>query len=140
MIDVTGSKLTFSGSMQDELDGVVGKRAQKALAKLGALLQDRIKQRLSRHGTGVVYGDHQASAPGEPPAPKSGDYKDSLDVMVRIFKNVYRMEFRSALWKIYGRRLELGGPGGGAYIAPRPHIRPVLAETMPELQKILDEM
>ncbi len=37
------------------------------------------KEQLSQPGSGKIYGDHQASAPGEPPAPDSGTTRESTN-------------------------------------------------------------
>lgn len=147
MIVVHGAKWAYSGDLEEDLNLVVGEKANIALTILGQVLKKGIEWKLDQAGSGRTYPskrgdgtDHVASAPGEPPAPDTGEYRDSMEVHVRIYKWTYRLEFRSRFWKVFGRRLELGGWGGGAYIAPRPHVRPVFEENMVLLQKTLDDM
>jgi hypothetical protein len=61
------------------------------LDTVGRFLRDEVKKTLSQKGTGRIYktgrsgGTHQASAPGEPPAARTGDlrrrtaYKSGVD-------------------------------------------------------------
>lgn len=51
--------------------------AQKALIALGYQMESEIKQSM-KAGTGRVYGGHQASAPGEPPAVDTGRLRGSI--------------------------------------------------------------
>jgi hypothetical protein len=119
----------------------VQQRAEKAMD----LLIKTIDKKIDHIGSGEIYKSsrkdgtkHQASAPGEPPAADTYALSTSFSYEVeRVGKRVVATVV-SALWHVYARRLELGGMGGGAYIAPRPYIRPAMAETDKEVQRILD--
>lgn len=132
--------------LAEDLMGVVRPRAAASLKRVMELLERRIKLRLSQHGTGEIYpsktghGTHQASAPGQPPAPDRGVYRDSWMAEYAHVGNEFFGKVGTVLWEVFGRRLELGGFGGGAYIAPRPHARPVWEDNQAAIQKILDEM
>ena len=94
-------------------------KSNPLLQGLGLDLLREVKIMLNRPGTGVVYGSHQASAPGEPPAPDNSDLLNSA-----------AMETLSAAVIVgvgaeYGADLEFGT----ATIEPRPFMRPA-AETV----------
>jgi hypothetical protein len=63
----------------------------------------------SKAGGGRVYGRHQASAPGEPPALLSG--KLARSIVVRMFKSGEGVAIRSR--EFYALFLEKGAKGGG---------------------------
>ena len=61
------------------LGGVVLQRgSKKAIKKAVLYLERKLKQKLSQQGSGQVYGAHQASAPGEPPTPETGELRASV--------------------------------------------------------------
>jgi hypothetical protein len=120
------------------------------LVRAGFLLENRIKRLLSMPGSGAWYtsksggGMHQASAPGEPPATDTGRYRASWISEVTVSEIAdgflgWKMRIGTALWETFGRRLELGGYGGGAYIAPRPHVRAAYDGATEEVNAILQE-
>jgi hypothetical protein len=147
---VSDIKFEFSvefGSFTRDLQAIVDKLASRSLKRVGELLVSRIVERLGHAGSGVWYKSHrrdgsrhQASAPGEPPAPDTRRYQESWGYRLNKFRGLYSVEIGSDLWLEYGRRLELGGHGGGAYIAPRPHVRPVFAESEDEVQGMLEDL
>lgn len=93
-----------------------------SLPLIGLELTSAIKQTLSRPGRGRLYrgrrgrGDHQASAPGDPPAVDTGQYRSSWS------------------WRIGPGYVEVGtnqerGPAlefGSSRMAARPHVRPTV--------------
>ncbi len=87
--------------------------------RLAALaLETEIKLILSRPGSGRVYGDHTASAPGEPPAVDVGEYRasfghDVVDGVMRVGTGQAR-----------GPGLEFGSLK--RRLLPRPHMRPAV--------------
>ena len=106
-----------------------------------------LRFKLSQPGSGRLYdskrgsGKHRASKPGEPPAPDRGDwggYRSSWSGQVRREFGSITLSFSSTMWLIFGRRLELGGWGGGVYIAPRPHVSPTMDDTLPAMYKLLE--
>lgn len=77
---------------------------------------------LSHPGSGRMYGAHQASAPGEPPAPNTGELRGSLVDTVSVNRGV-----------VVGRVVENHEAaahleGGTENMAPRPHMRRALTE------------
>lgn len=85
-------------------------------------------------GTGTPY---VASAPGEPPAIRTGVYRDGWEVTPAI--EVGDAVVASALnavrdegGELLGEKLEFGG--GNPPIAPRPHVRPAIAKAEPKIR------
>lgn len=109
-------------------------RGVATLAREAATVEAELKRELSTSGRGRWYRRskpsrwHRASAPGDAPAVDLGNYRASWRTDVVRTKDHVEMVVWSPLWDIFGRRLELGGWGGRprGYIAPRPHVRPVL--------------
>lgn len=93
--------------LEQKLDKRVALKAQE--------LRSIIVETLSEAGTGRVYGNHQASAPGQPPAVDTGTYRQSWQVRKRAV-GVYAVSTNQAR----GPALEFGS----RTIAPRPHLRP----------------
>ena len=98
----------------------------------GLELERAIKLQLSHPGTGIVYGGarsrktgrprkrHQASAPGEPPAPDTGALRNSVG------QEIVGGILRVGVGMPYGPFLEFGTLTEGGAIAPRPFMRPAL--------------
>lgn len=133
-----GDSDIVDGDFAVDLDRNLLGQAFVALTNINKTFLDRIRERLSRPGSGRIYPSkwggnrkHQASRPGEPPAPDLGLYKDSFEDEIETTSDSVIARVTSSLWNVMGRRLELGGQGGGVYIAPRPHIRPVLDQIEP---------
>lgn len=82
-----------------------------------------------KHGTGQTY---TASAPGQPPAVRTGAYRDSWKVLPwaitkdRVTGGVFSDAKTEDGEHFIGEILEYGAPR--ANILPRPHIRPALDE------------
>lgn len=145
--------MTFSVNPDDIINAIpnesiltlMERRAYKAMF----FVQDKIKERLNRPGTGKWYksktgfGTHRASRPGEPPAPDRREYRDSWRVVVQRTAKGVIMDVRSAYWTVFGRRLELGGWSTNrfstVYIAPRPHVAPTWDEHEDDIRRILEE-
>lgn len=73
-----------------------------------------------RHGR--IYGTHQASAPGEPPAVDTGNLKNSIGV--ELVAKAKAIVFAAAE---YASSLEFGT----RRIAPRPFMRPAVEKILP---------
>jgi hypothetical protein len=124
-------------------------------------LQNEIVEMLSRRGSGKMYirgqnpfasgaarrtaavsaitaggnlrnaGYHQASAPGEPPAPDTGNLRRNVQLAkpepLTMDRNT--VGWRLSIGVIYGRALEYGYPPRG--LAPRPYVKPSIANVKP---------
>lgn len=121
---------------------VMRDRAVGIMTEINNTILDNIKRRLNQAGSGRIYksktggGKHQASAPGEPPAPDRGVYRDSWIGRVIIGNDFVQSLIGTPLWEVFGRRLEHGGSGGGAYIAPRPHVNPSIQDTAERVNEL----
>lgn len=100
------------------------KAGPKAFDRLGAVLVGRIKQHLSKPGTGRVYRRrsvlHRASAPGEPPAVDTGKYRNSWGW------TVVGEGAKAELWVGTGDKRGPWLEYGTSRMLPRPHLRPVI--------------
>lgn len=105
------------------------------LRLVGLELLRAVKLKLSHPGTGIIYQrgkhKHQASAPGEPPAPDSGVLRNSMDMgtvggVLRVGTGVE-----------YAPMQEFGTIQDGGYIAERPFMRPALAEVRGKMSEVL---
>ena len=114
---------------------------QKLIAKTALAIEKTAKESMSQQGTGRWYrnrgpgrGDHQASAPGQPPATDTGrlrasirtDLSDLVHLTAEVGTNVE-----------YGPHLEFGT----ATMAARPWLKPAYDKHIPgfiaEIKKIL---
>jgi len=85
-------------------------------ARAGALVLVReIKLELSKPGSGRIYGTHQASAPGQPPAVDTGVLRNSIDF--EVLEAEQKVRVGSGV--DYAPLLEFGTPR----ILPRPFMR-----------------
>ena len=75
---------------------------------------------------------YSASAPGEPPAVRSGAYRNSLKPTAFKSGDLYTSRLESSMF--YADWLENGTPGG--QMAPRPHHERILKHTEPEAVRI----
>lgn len=144
-------------AIQAGIDRLVNKAPPGALAAATVLALEW-KQLLLTPGRGRMYGDHQASAPGDPPAPDSRDLYNSIhlseagekggDVVagVRVASDspyIVPLEFgtrpRAGVKDLRGKRKtgrgRLGSRLGG--IAPRPSARPALARAKSKMDGAL---
>ena len=122
---------------------------ESAIMKATLYFEGRVKIKLNAQPprTGRIYGTHQASAPGEPPAPLSTDLRKSITHTDVIWEG----DIASAQVgtdKPYARILEFGGiinrvsPKGKHYvirILPRPYFGATWLEEEAKLQSILDK-
>ena len=79
--------------------------------------------------SGRMYGGHQASAPGEPPANWSGHLRDTNWDQI---DDAHLPAIVSHTW--YAMLLENGTPGG--QMAPRPFKDAILQKSWPQIQAI----
>ena len=113
-----------AGLVWDEIADATDEGIAAALEEIGIVVHRMIVTKLSFAGGGATYTrggvSHTASAPGEPPAVDTGQYRASW------------------AWKVLGgqKAVEIftdqeRGPWlefGTSRMAPRPHVRPVMEE------------
>lgn len=90
-------------------------RAERVLAKVSADILAYSVNSFSLPKTGKMYGRHQASAPGEPPAIDTGTLQGSGG-----FRKIGPLKYEVYFSVKYARDLELGTRN----IAPRPFVAP----------------
>ncbi len=97
--------------------GTGSKRSAKtAASKIGKRVQEVIRE---PGRTGRMYGTHQASAPGEPPANWTGELADSVTIEPGPGHSAYMI-----VGAEYGPWLEYGT----VHMAPRPFVEPTVKE------------
>ena len=115
-------KITISGSTSETVREKVEDIKRQLPVRANRVAQEMIivqKEVLGRGGSGRMYGSHQASAPGEPPAPMSGGLRGSFvpTVIDGGNKVISRIEsFKIVNGYNQGDLLE----GGTSKMAPRP--------------------
>lgn len=69
------------------LESIATAKAVKGIQRAAQQGEARVKVILSQPGSGRIYGKHRASAPGEPPAPDTGQLRAATqaDTQVREF-------------------------------------------------------
>lgn len=85
--------------------------------------------------SGRMYGGHQASAPGEPPANWSGALRLSWQARTYVSGTTFKSSIETGVG--YADLLENGTPGG--QMAPRPHHERIQEGALPEIMRIYDE-
>ena len=90
---------------------------------------------LSGSRSGRMYGGHQASAPGEPPAQRSGTLRLSWQPKTYTGGTTFKSSIETGVW--YDDWLENGTPGG--QMAPRPHHERIQNDALPKIIRIYDE-
>lgn len=115
-----------------------GLGAREGLTRVAVEVNGAIKKKLSEPGTGAVYLrgknrdiEHRASAPGEPPAVDTGQYRASWKWRAgeengEPFSEVFTSQAR-------GPWLEFGT----SRMQARPHLRPVVHEYRQKINKII---
>ena len=78
---------------------------------------------------------YQASAPGEPPAVRTDNFRNSWQPRTFFFGKSYISRIESNV--PYAERLEDGTPGG--QMAPRPHHDRIAKDAEPKIVRIYDE-
>lgn len=112
--------LTYETTLKDDrlraLPGQVRQRGQRLVQRTITQIEAEAKALIQAPGHGVVYGGHQASAPGEPPATDLGNLVNSAgSEMTGPLTGVYYET-------LYGLMLEVGT----VTIAKRPHVAPAV--------------
>lgn len=82
-----------------------------------------------------MYGSHQASAPGELPAARSHNFRNSWQPRSSGSGTTFISRIETGVF--YAGWLENGTPGG--QMAPRPHHEPIALDAEPRIVGIYDE-
>jgi len=95
------------------------------------LVEATAKRNVGGTGTGVFYGSHQASAPGEPPALWTGNLRGSIGINITMTPHAIVGSVGSP--EPYAGALEQGT----IKMAPRPWLRRTLIECVEGVRRIL---
>lgn len=91
----------------------------------------RLKFTGARNRNDIIGAAYQASAPGEPPAPRTGRLRQSFFMIIEMLdQNLYEVSIRSNVF--YADDLNYGTER----LDPRPFIEPVIVKKMPEIVAI----
>lgn len=90
---------------------------------------------LSGQRSGRMYGGHQASAPGEPPAVRTGVFRLSWQPETTVGGTTFISSINTNV--SYAELLENGTPGG--QMAPRPHHDRIKEDATPKIIRIYEE-
>lgn len=105
-----------------------------ALKKAAVLVQGTAVLKVQRGPkTGIQYGDHRASAPGEAPATDSGNLARNIGIEVDVDRKEASVISRAA----YSAALEFGTNDGK--LLPRPFMQPSFSENLPEIKELFKE-
>lgn len=115
----------------EEIPRQMGNRAYRASNEL----RNSALTVLSGSRSGRMYGGHQASAPGEPPAVWSGAFRLSWQPRTYAGGTTFKSSIETGVW--YAGWLENGTPGG--QMAPRPHHDRIQDDALPRIIRIYDE-
>lgn len=113
------------------LESIATAKAVKGIQRAAQQGEARVKVILSQPGSGRIYGKHRASAPGEPPAPDTGQLRAATqaDTQVREFGS--DLVGRIVANKESAHALEVGTER----IAPRPFFGPLATDHADELRQ-----
>lgn len=100
------------------LERIAEEKAIKGIQRAALASEAITKANLSRPGTGRIYGKHQASAPGEPPAADSGDLRRKTQADTQVRRDGGDLVGRVVANTEYAHGLEVGTER----IAPRPFL------------------
>lgn len=152
---MASQKSAFKLSTRIEgLDAAVGSverevalKSERAMRDISIMMIDSLREVLNQPGSGKWYRSrrkdgtmHQASAPGESPAPDRGAYRDSFRRSFYKLHGQVGFSIWSPLWERFGRRLQMGGLFKGVYIAPRPHIDVAFNRIRDRIQNRLENL
>lgn len=129
---VTGGSIEeIARKVASEIPRQMAGRAYRASNELRNSALDVLRGQRS----GRMYGGHQASAPGEPPATWSGTFRLSWQARTYVGGTTFKSSIETGVG--YAGWLEDGTPGG--QMAPRPHHDRIQKKALPEIVRIYDE-
>lgn len=120
---------------------------ERAIMKATLYYEGKVKQKLIGPRSGRMYGDHQASAPGEPPAANTSGLRKSIthsdviwegnDASAQVGTN--HPAGRILEWGGIIRRISSQGKSYIIRILPRPYFSATWLEEEAKIQAILDK-
>lgn len=139
MIRQVGRWFGIAGIADEEMKAL-RKPAERAIIKACIRFEKAVKMALKGPRSGRIYGDHQASAPGEAPALLTGALRNSITHTMPVWDEDNAVTAEVGTTIAYGAILEWGGiAGNGARILPRPYMESTFLLMQDELESILKE-
>lgn len=133
------SRVVISGGSIEEIARTVANEIPRQMASRCYRASNELRNSaltvLSGARSGRMYGGHQASAPGEPPAQWSGTFRLAWQPKTVSGGNTFLSQIENGVW--YAGWLENGTPGG--QMAPRPHHERIQEDALPKIISIYDE-
>ena len=117
------------------LERIAEEKAVKGIQRAAQAGEAITKANLSRPGTGRIYGKHQASAPGEPPAPDSGELRRMTQADTQVRREGQDIVGRVVQNKEYAHALAVGTEK----MAPRPSLQLLATDHPDELRQAFIE-
>ena len=130
-VTITGS---IDGSSKEIIEAIKLQLPERAYRGANELRNSALYI-LQGQRSGRMYGGHQASAPGEPPAAWSGVFRNAWQP--RSYGGGSSFTSRIENGVFYAGWLENGTPGG--QMAPRPHHQAIQEHALPKIKRIYDE-
>ena len=131
-VTVTGESIeVIAAKIAKEIPIQMASRAYRASNEL----RNSALKVLSGPRSGRMYGGHQASAPGEPPATQSGTFRLAWQPRTVAGGTTFLSSIENGTF--YAGWLENGTPGG--QMAPRPHHDRIQQDALPKIIRIYDE-
>lgn len=133
------SKVTVTGGSIEEIARKVVTEVPRQMASRAYRASNELRNSaldiLRGQRSGRMYGSHQASAPGEPPANWTGLFRLSWQARTYTSGTTFKSSIETGV--PYAEFLEDGTPGG--QMAPRPHHERIQDHALPEIMRIYDE-
>lgn len=132
------SSVVITGNIEEEVQKIV-KEIPRQMASRAVRASNELRNSaldiLSGSRSGRMYGGHQASAPGEPPAAWSGNFRLAWKPVTVSGGTTFLSRIENGTF--YAGWLENGTPGG--QMAPRPHHERIQNDALPRIIAIYDE-
>lgn len=133
------SRVTVTGGSIEEIARRVATEIPRQMAGRAYRASNELRNSalsvLSGQRSGRMYGSHQASAPGEPPANWSGIFRLSWQPRTEPGTTIFKSSIETGV--SYADWLENGTPGG--QMDPRPHHERIQNDALPKILDIYDE-
>jgi len=133
------SRVTVTGGSIEEVARKVATAIPQQMASRAYRASNELRNSaltvLSGGRSGRMYGGHQASAPGEPPAVWTGTFRLSWQPKTFPGSTIFLSRIETGVG--YADWLENGTPGG--QMAPRPHHERIQQDALPKIVRIYDE-
>ena len=132
------SRVTITGNIEESVKFIAGEIPRQMASRCyrsSNELRNAALAVLSGARSGRMYGGHQASAPGEPPAQWSGNFRLGWQPRTVAGGNTFLSRIENGAF--YAGWLENGTPGG--QMAPRPHHERIQNHALPKIVAIYSE-